>query len=398
MNFLYILAALGHFSQGIASLAGQPLYYYLREHLGISVSTIMLIGSLTNLPWMLKPLYGFASDLWPIFGYRRKSYIFLSAVISSFMALVIGFSPLISLNLLIFFLLLYAIGQAGDNVGTNGLVIEQGVKDGSVGRLQSVQWASIGIATVLTGVAGGYISEHADYHLAYLIIALFPATIAGLAWYLKEEKVSIHTNKVSVSEHTNIKQFFLKLNNKQLILSAAFLWLFWFSPSIGTPLMDKMRGELHMSKIWIGWLETIGSIFGIVGALLYFKWGKGINVKKWLYYSVLLNAVSAFAYLWLTPHSILIYSIVFSVSGQFTHLLMLGMMAYMCPEGTEATTFALLTALVNFASFCSTLAGAKLFSLFGYNGLVIASGITTFLCLPFIPFLEVKGVAENTNS
>lgn len=398
MNFLYILAALGHFSQGIASLAGQPLYYYLREHLGISVSTIMLIGSLTNLPWMLKPLYGFASDLWPIFGYRRKSYIFLSAVISSFMALVIGFSPLISLNLLIFFLLLYAVGQAGDNVGTNGLVIEQGVKDGSVGRLQSVQWASIGIATVLTGVAGGYISEHADYHLAYLIIALFPATIAGLAWYLKEEKVSIHTNKVSVSEHTNIKQFFLKLNNKQLILSAAFLWLFWFSPSIGTPLMDKMRGELHMSKIWIGWLETIGSIFGIVGALLYFKWGKGINVKKWLYYSVLLNAVSAFAYLWLTPHSILIYSIVFSVSGQFTHLLMLGMMAYMCPEGTEATTFALLTALVNFASFCSTLAGAKLFSLFGYNGLVIASGITTFLCLPFIPFLEVKGVAENTNS
>jgi len=31
MNFLYILASLGHFSQGIASLAGQPLYYYLRR-------------------------------------------------------------------------------------------------------------------------------------------------------------------------------------------------------------------------------------------------------------------------------------------------------------------------------------------------------------------------------
>ena len=92
MNFLYLLAALGHFSQGIASLAGQPLYYYLREHLGISVSTIMLIGSLTNLPWMLKPLYGFASDLWPILGYRRKSYIFLSAIISRVMALVIGLS------------------------------------------------------------------------------------------------------------------------------------------------------------------------------------------------------------------------------------------------------------------------------------------------------------------
>ena len=215
---------------------------------------------------------------------------------------------------------------------------------------------------------------------------------------LLKEKIA-HTNIESVYKNTKIKEFFIKLNNKQLILSAIFLWLFWFSPSIGTPLMDKMRNELHFSKIWIGWLDTIGSVFGIVGALLYFKWGKGIDVKKWLYYSVILNAVSTFAYLWLTPHSILIYSVVFSVSGQFTHLLMLGMMAYMCPEGTEATTFALLTALVNFSSFCSTLAGAKLFGMFGYNGLVIASGITTFLCLPFIPFLEVKlGVDKTINS
>jgi MFS family permease len=392
MNFLYLLAALGHFSQGIASLAGQPLYYYLREHLGIGVSTIMLIGSLTNLPWMLKPLYGFASDLWPILGYRRKSYIFLSAIISSVMALVIGLSPVVSLSLLIFFLLLYAVGQAGDNVGTNGLVIEQGVKDGSVGRLQSVQWASIGVASVITGVAGGYISEHFDYHIAYVIIALFPASIAILSLWLKEEKVVyIHTNNLVVYKHTKlITEFLSKLKNKQLILSAAFLFLFWFSPSIGTPLMDKMRGELHFSKMWIGWLDTIGSIFGIVGALLYFKFNQGINVKKWLYYSVILNAISTFAYLWLTPHSILVYSVVFSVSGQFTHLLMLGMMAYMCPVGTEATTFALLTAIVNFASFCSSLAGAKLFALFGYSGLVIASGVTTFICLPFIPFLQVK--------
>jgi len=390
MNFLYLLAALGHFSQGIASLAGQPLYYYLREHLGISVSTIMLIGSLTNLPWMLKPLYGFASDLWPILGYRRKSYIFLSAIISSVMALVIGLSPIVSLSVLIAFLLVYAIGQAGDNVGTNGLVIEQGVKDGSVGRLQSVQWASIGVATVLTGVLGGYISEKFDYHLAYLIIALFPASIAILALSLKEDKVQLSQKR----DKLHIKEFFVKLKNRQLILSAVFLFLFWFSPSIGTPLMDKMRGTLHFSKIWIGWLDTIGSIFGIVGALLYFKYGKGINVKKWLYYSVLLNAISTFAYLWLTPHSILVYSVVFSVSGQFTHLLMLGMMAYMCPVGTEATTFALLTAIVNFGSFCSNLAGAKLFALFGYSGLVIVSGMTTFLCLPFIPFLQVKKSLE----
>lgn len=43
------------------------------------------------------------------------------------------------------------------------------------------------------------------------------------------------------------------------------------------------------------------------------------------------------------------------------------------------------------------MAGAKLFGLFGYSGLVIISGVTTFLCLPFIPFLEVKKVLDKSN-
>jgi predicted MFS family arabinose efflux permease len=391
MNFLYILASLGHFSQGIASLAGQPLYYYLREHLGISVSTIMLIGSLTNIPWMVKPLYAIFSDLVPIRNLRRKPYIFISAVISSVMALVIGLTPVVSLSLLIAFLLLYSIGQAGDNVGTNGLVVEQGVKDGSIGKIQSTQWASLGVATVICGVLGGWISTKFDYHFAYLIIALFPASIAIMSFWLKEEKVSKHTTTELVSKHTNtIKEFFSKLKNKNLIISALFLFLFWFDPSFGTPLMDKMRGTLHFSKIWIGWLDTIGSAFGIVGALLYFKFNKGLDIKKWLYYSVILNGFATFAYLYLTPRTIVVYSVLFSVSGQFTQLLMLSLAAYTCPEGVEATTFALLTAIVNFGAFCSNLAGAKLFGLFGFNGLVIVSGITGFLCLPFIPYLEIK--------
>lgn len=394
MNFLYLLAALVHFSQGIAGLPAQPLYYYLREHLGISVSTIMLIGSLTNLPWMIKPLYGFLSDSYPIFSLRRKPYIFISAIICFIMALVIGFSPIVSLSTLIAFLTMYAVGQAGDNVAVNGLVVEDGTKHGTVGKYQSVQWASLCVASIITGFLGGWISEKFDYHLAYLIVAAFPASIALSSWFLKEEKVQIDTSKVEVSKHTSIKEFFVKLKSKQLILATVFLFMFFFSPSIGTPLLDKMRGTLHFSKIWIGWLGTIGSIFEILGAVLYFKYGKHIDIKKWLYYSVILNALSTFAYLWLTPNSILFYSIVFSVSSQFTHLLMLGIMAYICPEGTEATTFALLTSIVNFSSFCSTLAGAKLFSLFGYNGLVIASGLTTFLCLPFIPFLNTGGLQK----
>jgi MFS family permease len=323
---------------------------------------------------------------------KRKPYIFINGAICSVMALVIGLTHNVPINLLITFLLLYAVGQAGDNVAVNGLVVEQGVKDKNIGKYQSIQWASLSVATIITGILGGYISEHFDYHLAYLLIALFPLSIAAMSFWMKEEKCEEYRKEVLSATATihPTKQFFIKLKNKHLILSALFLFLFWFSPSIGTPLMDKMRSELHFSKIWIGWLSTIGSTFEILGALLYFHYSKKINMRQWLYYGVALNALSAFAYLYLTPHTILCYTILFGMSTQFVQLLMLNLMAYACPEGTEATTFALLTSIVNFGTFCSNFFGAKLFVLFGYNGLVIISGVTTLLCLPFIPFLEIR--------
>jgi len=58
MNSLYILSALTYFTQGIGSLAGQPLFYFLKEH-GLSVSAIMLLSSWTNVPWLVKPFWGF---------------------------------------------------------------------------------------------------------------------------------------------------------------------------------------------------------------------------------------------------------------------------------------------------------------------------------------------------
>jgi predicted MFS family arabinose efflux permease len=189
-----------------------------------------------------------------------------------------------------------------------------------------------------------------------------------------------------------IQDFLLKLKNRQILLCSLFLFFLWFSPSFGTPLLDRMRTVLHMSKVWIGWLDTIGSACGIVGAMVYFKVSKNINMKRWLYYGTIISAIATFAYLYLTPTTLLWYTIIFGVVTQFIHLLMLNLMAMTCPEGTEATTYALLCSLVNCASFFSNMVGAKCFAWFGYNGLIIISGVTTLMCLGFIPYLEVKNV------
>jgi MFS family permease len=391
MNLLYILAILVFFNQGIGGLASLPLFCFLRETLGIGVPQIMMIGALANLPWLIKPVWGILSDSFSLFGYRRKSYIVLFAILGTLSFLVVGLSPFISLSVLIGLMIIGSIGEAGGNVAVNGMGIEKGNKDGTTGRFQSVTWAALGVGSVLTGVSGGYIAEKASYHLAYIILAIFPILIAIMALRHPEER----TEKAKKAIGPIIKDFLIKLKNKQILLCSLFLFFLWFSPSFGTPLLDRMLTVLHMSKVYIGWLDTIGSACGIVGAIIYFKMSKNINMKRWLYYGTIISAIGTFAYLYLTPVTILWYAIIFGIATQFVHLTMLNLMAMTCPQGTEATTYALLCSLVNCAAFFSNIVGAKCFALFGYNGLIVISGMTTLMCLGFIPYLEVKNKLAN---
>lgn len=383
-DFLYALSFLIYFHQGCGNLASQPLYFYFREHMHLGISTIMMMGSITSIPWMVKPLYGLLSDRVPLLGYRRKAYIILSSLLSLLACLTLSLWSAIPLVALIVFLTIDSLGGAIKDVAIDGMMVEEGKKFDCVGKIQSIQWVALGIGQVITGIAGGYIAEHYNYRFAYLLVATLPAAIVFFAFRYKEDKYV----GPSVKSNT-FQQFKELLQNKQFVLSVCFLFCLWFSPAIGTPIMNKMREQFHMSKIWIGWLSTIGSIFSVIGSALYFKLSKGLNMRKWLTIGIWGSAISTLAYLYLTPASILLYSIVFGLSGAFIQLIMLDYMARICPEGSEATTFALLCSVVNFGGFCSNMAGAKLFDSIGYNGLVWISGLTTLLCLFFIPKLKL---------
>ena len=52
------------------------------------------------------------------------------------------------------------IGVAFSDVVIDALMVEEGQPRGLTGRLQSVQWAAIYAATILTGVLGGYLSQY----------------------------------------------------------------------------------------------------------------------------------------------------------------------------------------------------------------------------------------------
>ena len=374
------MSALVYFSQGIGGLAGQPLFFYLKETLGLPASTVMYLGSVTTIPWMIKPLYGWISDNFPLCGYRRKSYMILSGCLSAATAAFLGLTPVLALWFLYAVLILDSLGGAIKDVAVDGIMVEEGQRLGLTGKIQAIQWGFLTLATVIAGVAGGYIAEHFDYHLGFKLAAIFPALVAGLAFFYDEKPYADSAQRLPMKT---------VLKDKQLLLAMLFLFLLWFSPSFGVPVSFKMRDELHFSKLYMGFLGTLGSAFSILGAVWYWRVSKQINLKKWLTISTVVSAVSTFAYLYLTKTSVVAYTILFGIASMATQLIVMDFCARICPPGKEATTFALIMSILNLGTFLSGIVGGKLYDLVGYNWLVVISGVTTLLCLPLIPYLKV---------
>jgi hypothetical protein len=178
--------------------------------------------------------------------------------------------------------------------------------------------------------------------------------------------------------------------NKNFLIAAIFLALYKFSPSFGTPLFYLQRDSFHWSAQWIGTLGAIVSCFEILGAIVFWKYCKRINIKKWLFYSVLIGAVTTLCYLWYTPKTAIIYGISFAIMGMFVHLIVMSFLAKSTIKGKEATSFALLCSVNNLAAgTLSSLAGAWLYPILGLNFLIILSAGTSFLCLPLLKKLDI---------
>src|SRR5919205_1745167 len=88
---LAILFAVVYFSQGMYHVADQTLTLTLKERLGMSAADVGTFGTVTLVPWVIKPLYGMISDGFPLFGRRRKSYFLITCALATLACLALSF-------------------------------------------------------------------------------------------------------------------------------------------------------------------------------------------------------------------------------------------------------------------------------------------------------------------
>jgi MFS family permease len=376
--WIYALSSAVYFTQGIEGLPSQGLFYYLKETLNFSAGKIMLISSITIFAWLIKPLIGYLIDNL----FNKKIWIFIALGLDLILVLFLGLSQL-PLALIIVFLVITSTNAAFRDVAVDGIMCVEGKEYGNTGKIQSIQWVSISVAGLLTGIGGGYIAQKWGYRAGFLW--LIPVYIlVGIAAYFYKGPCAKSVG-VSASLSSDLKRLF---SNKQILIVGLFIFLYKYSPSFGTPLFFIQRDTFKWSKIWIGSLGTLSTVFSIIGALLYYKFSQRINIKKCLYISVFLGAMITLSYLYYTPISAVIYDVIYGLLGMFIFLMVMDFMARNTVKGLEATSFALLCSISNLALIASNLSGAFLLPHLGLKWLIIISSFSSFLCLPLIKKIE----------
>jgi len=373
--WIYALSASVYFTQGIEALPSQGLFYYLKESLNFSPEKIMVISSLPVSAWLVKPFIGYIIDNF----LSKRKWVFISLFLDIVFVLALGLIKM-PLSVLIFILVLNSADSAFRDVAVDGIMCVEGKKLNLTGKIQSVQWISISLAGLITGVGGGYLAETWGYRAAFL--CLIPVyVIVTLPAYFYRETVIIKNREVRTNLMQDLKSLF---QDKYLVFVALFVFLYKYSPSFGTPLFFIQRDIFKWGKVWIGILGTLGTVFGIFGSVFYYKYSQKINIKRWLYVSVFLGAVTTLSYLYYTPVTAVIYDIVYSFVGMFIFIMIMDFMARSSVKGLEATSFAFLCSVSNLALVLSSLSGAYLFPRIGLNWLIIISALTSFICLPLI--------------
>jgi len=373
------LSSAVYFTQGIEGLPSQGLFYYLKETLHFSAEKIMIIASITTFAWLIKPLIGYTIDNF----LSKRAWIFISLALDIIFALFLGLMQM-PLIFLVALLIINSGNAAFRDVAVDGIMCVEGKKYQSTGKIQSIQWISILVAGLITGIGGAFIAEKWGYRIGFL--CLIPVyLLVGLPAYFYQEESTDKKYLPAATLLSDLKRLF---GDKKILIIGLFIFLYKYSPSFGTPLFFIQRDSFKWSKMWIGTLGTISTLFGVIGSALYYKFSQKINIKKWLYFSVFLGAVTTLSYLYYTPVSAVIYDLFYSFLGMFIFLMVMDFMARHSVKGLEATSFALLCSINNLSGVSSNLSGAFLLPIVGLKWLIVLSALTSFLCLPLIRKIE----------
>jgi folate/biopterin transporter len=400
INLNYLVITLVAFSQGITGLSDLAVSYLYKDDLRLTPSEVSRINSLLTIPWIVKPIYGLISDSFPIFGFRRKPYLFIFGLCVSFCWVMMSVY-VDNLSKAFTTILMAQIATAFCNVIGEALVVEtsqqQKELDPSAGA-KNVSWYFLvkSIGSLLTAFSSGALLEYMDKRNVFLITASFPLIIVVSSLVLQEDRLkaeevslpngasydtiaqsnlpNVQSNKKDLKEQLDLFISFVK--QEQIYKPVIFILLYLSTPSYGDPMFYFYTNELKFTPLVMGRLRLIYGIASVLGIILYNKYLKNINFKKLMVASTIVSVSFNLLAMVLVSRLNLTLGIpdiwfcmgadaLTTALAEINSMPLLVLACEICPKNIEGTLYAFLMSVMNFGSLVSNQTGSILTSALG---------------------------------
>lgn len=395
---LYLVQGITEPTEG---LVAQPVMSLLKnwgyDALGLGAFSLALA-----IPWFLKPVWGLISDLVPLAGYHRRSYMIGCGLVACAGFTALGGWPLEwqSTAHLFALLLPVTVAVAFADVVTDALMVEKGQPRGLTGRFQSMQWGAIYAATIVTGALGGYLSTAGRQHWAFAICA----ALSGAALLLILLAVS-DRRATSAREDARAALTLLRSAgvSRPILLSGLFLFLWSFNPFALNVLYLHLTEAMGLAEQTYGNLMSIEALAAMVGSLAYAAYCRHVPLRWLLHAAVALGVASTASY-WLLAGERSAQGVVVLVgfATATATVIQLDLAARVCPPRVAGTLFALLMSLSNLGTSLSRIVGGWAYERMkleyseplAFKVLVGIGALCTAACWLVLPWLNAPPAAQ----
>jgi folate/biopterin transporter len=398
-----------YFSQGILKLSKLGMAFFLKDTLHLSPAQAALFVTIEDIPWLIKPLYGFVSDAIPFFGYRRRSYLIACGLLgaSSWFFLSTSAEGTVETGAGVVFA---ALSMAFSDVVVDSIVVEKtrGAPSSQAGSLQSLCWASHAAGGICASYFGGSLVELYGPRFVFGLTAFFPLLILASALLIDEKP-----NKAADANTGNLPQRFVALGTglwksvtqKEILYPIIFIFLWQATPSPSSAMFYFNTEELGFTPEFLGRVSLAASVSSLAAIIVYNTFLKKLEIRTLLFWSMIIGVGLNSLTLVLVSRANLALGIsdrlftlgdnvVLTALGRVSMMPILVLATKICPPGLEATLFATLMSISNAGAATSGLLGGWLTSQLGVNSdnfdhLFLLVSLCTIAVLIPAPFLQL---------
>ena len=330
-----------YFVEGALGLARLAQTFLLKDQLHLGPAELSALSGIFTLPWTVKPIYGFLSDGFPLFGYRRRSYLVLAGILGGFSYAALGANfwnifgessvtvasaasstttAIDSLKGSSFGISLISVSIAALTFSSACIAFSDVVADGIVvqrtrdsndekvaGGLQSLCWGSAALGGLLSSYFSGSLIESIGPQGVFTLTAVLPLIVASIALLIDEKPVGLNTedgelvsNMITTPTPTRQQELPIQSINDQISAlnsafknpgvwkPALFLFLWQSTPTGEGAFLYFMTNDLGFGPEFLGRVRLVTAAAGLVGVWVYQKYLRTVRLLS-IFISVLIK-------------------------------------------------------------------------------------------------------------